>query len=113
MDMMRGRRRRGRHGRQPLPVKIDLEPRVDAFTPEPNAYGERIQMELAELEALRLVDLDNLTQEEAGDMMGVSRGTIWRLLKRGRTKVVAALVEGRKLEIIQPENLKEHISATS
>lgn len=102
--MMRGRRRRGRHGRQPLPVKIDLKPRIEAFTPEPNIYGEVIQLELAELETLRLVDLENYTQEEAGDMMGVSRGTIWRLLKSGRTKVIKALVDGRRLEIIQPEN---------
>ena len=94
----------GRYGRQPLPVKIDLKPRIEAFTPEPNIYGEVIQLELAELETLRLVDLENYTQEEAGDMMGVSRGTIWRLLKSGRTKVIKALVDGRRLEIIQPEN---------
>jgi predicted DNA-binding protein (UPF0251 family) len=98
---MRGRRRRGRHGRLPLPVKVDFRPKVNVFEPQPKAYGEYIQMELAELEALRLVDLENLTQEEAGEMMGVSRGTIWRLLSSGRSKVVSALVEGRRLEITQ------------
>ena len=110
--MMRGRRRRGRHGRQPLPVKIDLKPRVEAFMPEPKVYGEAIQLELAELETLRLVDLENHTQEEAGDLMGVSRGTIWRLLKRGRTKVIKALVDGRRLEIIQPDNRESKNSET-
>ena len=31
--------------------------------------------------------------------MGVSRGTVWRLLQSGRTKIAQALVEGRRIEI--------------
>jgi predicted DNA-binding protein (UPF0251 family) len=48
-----------------------------------------------ELEALRLCDRDDLTQEEAGKKMGVSRGTVQRILASGRKKVAAALAEGK------------------
>jgi len=53
----------------------------------------------AELEVMRLVDLEGLSQEEAGAKMGVSRGTIWRLLQEARRKTAAALSEGRRIDI--------------
>lgn len=52
-----------------------------------------------ELEALRLCDLEGFDQMGAGDRMGVSRGTVQRLLKSGRATVVRALVEGGALLI--------------
>ncbi|RKY54775.1 MAG: hypothetical protein DRP89_04570, partial [Candidatus Neomarinimicrobiota bacterium] len=52
------------------------------------------------LEALRLIDLEGLSQEEAGQRMGVSRGTIWRLLKNARRKIAQAITEGRPIYII-------------
>jgi len=58
-------------------------------------------MEPEELEALRLVDLEGLSQDEAGARMGVSRGTIWRLLQSARKKVARSLTEGRPLFITQ------------
>lgn len=100
--MMRGRRRRGGHGRFPLPVKVGKQAAAKVFKPEPPGPGEPVYLEFAELEAIRLVDLENLSQEAAGETMGVSRGTIWRLLNSGRTKVAQALTEGRRLEIVQP-----------
>lgn len=50
-----------------------------------------------ELEALRLCDRKGLTQEEAGDRMGVSRGTVQRILSSGRSKVAEALTECKAL----------------
>jgi len=50
-----------------------------------------------ELEAMRLVYLEGLTQKEASERMGISRGTLWRLLDSGRKKVVKALVEKRPI----------------
>jgi predicted DNA-binding protein (UPF0251 family) len=93
----RGRRRRGRQGRIPTPVYIGHTPPVKELAPNPSSQKEPIHIEAAELEALRLVDLEDLSQEEAGDRMGVSRGTVWRLLQRARKKTTQALVEGRKL----------------
>lgn len=54
---------------------------------------------LDELEALRLVDYEALSQEAAGERMGVSRGTIGRLLEKGRRTVTSALLNGRALRI--------------
>ena len=100
--MMRGRRRRGRYGRMPNPVYINHTSTIKAFNPEPETHGEPIQIEPEELEAIRLTDLENLNQEQAGERMGVSRGTIWRLLQRGRTKIALGLIEGRRIEISEP-----------
>jgi len=52
-----------------------------------------------ELEAMRLCDLEGLDQAEAGVRMGVSRGTVQRLVKSGRAKVLRALVESNALAI--------------
>jgi len=85
----------------PNPVYINHTATIKAFNPEPEAHGEPIQLEPAEIEAIRLTDLENLNQEEAGERMGVSRGTVWRLLQRGRSKIALALVEGRRVEITE------------
>jgi len=52
-----------------------------------------------ELEALRLCDVEGLHQAVAGERMGVSRGTVQRLLKTGRATLVRAVVEGAALLI--------------
>lgn len=69
-----------------------------------------IRLELGEFEAMRLCDLDGLDQEEAGRRMRVSRGTVQRLLKRGRSKVMEALVTTSALLIEEDshENLHSH-----
>jgi predicted DNA-binding protein (UPF0251 family) len=101
--MHRGRRRRGRRGRHPSPVYINHLPSAREFNPTPRGDGLPIQLEPSELEALRLVDLEDLSQEEAGERMGVSRGTVWRLLQEARSKVTQALVEGRPIRITHPQ----------
>ena len=63
-----------------------------------------IFMTYEEFEALRLVDYEGLTQEEAGKRMGVSRGTVWRALSSARKKVSQMLVEGRELVILPQGN---------
>jgi predicted DNA-binding protein (UPF0251 family) len=100
INMRRGRRRRGQRGRLPTPVFIGHTPKVVLFEPFPPRNGESITIEHEELEALRLVDLLALSQEEAGEMMGISRGTVWRFLKRAREKVARALTEGMRIQII-------------
>jgi predicted DNA-binding protein (UPF0251 family) len=52
-----------------------------------------------EVEVLRLVDLQGLTQEEAATALGVSRKTVWRDLHAARQKVTDALVHGKVIEI--------------
>ena len=65
---------------------------------------ETIRLELSELETMRLCDMEGLSQHDAGLRMGVSRGTVQRLLKRGRARVVRALIESKALLIEKGEN---------
>lgn len=60
---------------------------------------EKIHLDHDEFDALHLCDGEGLTQEEAGERLGVSRGTVQRLVAGGRKKLIDALVEGRALII--------------
>jgi predicted DNA-binding protein (UPF0251 family) len=94
------RHRQGRRGRFPKQVTIPNPAKTQRFIPQPTAAtANTITLEPAELEAIRLVDLEGLSQEQAGTQMGVSRGTIWRLVKSARKKVAQALTEGRPITI--------------
>lgn len=70
--------------------------RGKAFKPTgiPMSEVDQISLSRDELEALKLCDLDDLTQEEAGSRMGISRGTVQRVLAVARKKVAKALSEG-------------------
>jgi predicted DNA-binding protein (UPF0251 family) len=50
-----------------------------------------------EFESLKLCDLDDLIREEAGIRMGVSRGTVQRILSAARKKVATALAKGNAI----------------
>ena len=66
-----------------------------AFKPAgvPLSELEGITLYIDELETLKLCDHDGLTQAEAGLKMGISRGTVQRLLSSARGKVATALSE--------------------
>ncbi|MFH1580769.1 MAG: DUF134 domain-containing protein [Pseudomonadota bacterium] len=66
-----------------------------AFKPTgiPMTEIEKIVLYRDELEALKLCDADGLTQEDAGVKMGVSRGTVQRVLSSARKKAATALAE--------------------
>lgn len=66
-----------------------------AFKPAgvPMAEIDKIPVYRDEIEALKLCDLDGLTQEKAGEKMGVSRGTVQRILASARKKTAMALSE--------------------
>ena len=105
--MWRRRRRCGRSGRFPKPVTLETVPVVCSFTPNPLRNAEPVFIEMAELEALRLVDVEGLSQEETGQRMSISRGTIWRLVQSARKKTAQALTEGRPLQIAASQSSEE------
>ena len=51
------------------------------------------------MEALRLVDAEGLSQEDAALRMGVSRSTVCRILGEARTQVARALARGWAIRI--------------
>jgi uncharacterized protein len=59
----------------------------------------RVSLLPEELEALRLMDLEDLTQEDAAQRMGVSRSTFQRIVAQARRQVALALSEGAALII--------------
>ncbi|RLE95497.1 MAG: hypothetical protein DRJ57_06585 [Thermoprotei archaeon] len=102
----RWRHRRGGPGRPPKDRVIGFSIKRVTFVPVDERGvplpGEPIYLMPDELEALRLVYLEGLTQGEAAERMGVSRGTLWRVLDSGRRKIAQALVEGRPIVIVPP-----------
>ena len=88
---------------------IRAEPKANVFKPIYPFKSSRpkddvtISLSYDELEALRLVNYEGLTQEEAAKRMGISRGTVWRCLDAARRKVAAMLVEGKELRLIGEE----------
>jgi predicted DNA-binding protein (UPF0251 family) len=71
----------------------------------PLSQLEIVELGLDELEAMRLCDLEGNQQEEAAQRMGVSRGTIQRLLQIGRKKVLHAITEGEALSFADAEHV--------
>ena len=70
-----------------------------AFKPTGISLQElpQITLQQDELEVLRLCDFEGLFQEQAGERMGVSRGTVQRILTSARRKVAEALSTGSAL----------------
>jgi predicted DNA-binding protein (UPF0251 family) len=69
--------------------------RGKAFKPTgiPMTEIEKIRLYRDELETLKLCDLDGFTQEEAAKRMGISRGTVQRILSIARRKTAMAIAE--------------------
>ncbi len=64
---------------------------------------EKVPLLMDELEAMRLCDSEGLSQQRAGERMGVSRGTVQRLVSSGRKKVVESIVHCQALVIVKPD----------
>jgi predicted DNA-binding protein (UPF0251 family) len=85
-------RRRGRRW-------ISEMPQVRCFLPENGEGPEAVCLNLEELEAIRLVDLLELDQEDAAFYMGISRKAFWNDLASARRKIATALIYGTGLRI--------------
>nr|MBD3622413.1 DUF134 domain-containing protein [Sunxiuqinia sp.] len=65
----------------------------------PKNRAEQVVLFFEEYEAIKLLDYDNLTQEEAAVCMEVSRPTLTRIYEAARNKVARSMVEGKDLLI--------------
>ena len=93
---------RWRHGQQRSPRWIEHIPEVSFYKPAgvPLRELEIVEISYAEIEALRLTDLEGLTQEEAAQKMGISRRSLWNDLKTARKKIAYALTKGCAIQIV-------------
>jgi len=83
------------------PRRIRHNPAVTYFKPQgiPLRRLENIELGLDEVEALRLADLEEMSHEEVGEKMEISRATVGRILARARSKVAMALTQGMAISI--------------
>ncbi|PSU45453.1 hypothetical protein C9J12_22360 [Photobacterium frigidiphilum] len=94
--------------RPKIPRNICGRPADSCFKPNriPMSQLEKVQLADDEFEALRLVDLLKMQQQEAAIVMGVSRQTLANILKSACFKVMDCLTQGKAL-IMHHEEEKE------
>ena len=81
--------------------RVSAFPKATYFKPRGIPLSELSETVLTVdgLEAVRLADYQGLNMDEAAALMGISRHTFGRLLRKARHCVAQALIEGRALRI--------------
>lgn len=72
-----------------------------------------VEIPLDQFEAMHLCDVEGLDQEEAGSKMGVSRGTVQRLLYEGRRRLLEAIVDNSAITVNLRESEDRDVSVCS
>ncbi|MBF0507487.1 MAG: DUF134 domain-containing protein [Deltaproteobacteria bacterium] len=67
--------------------------------PVDSSFKEEVVLTIDELEAIRLADLEDLYQEQAAEMMNISRQTFGRIVDAAHKKIAQALINGLPLRI--------------
>lgn len=90
-----------RMGRPKLPRKGCCKPVCNCYQPEGSFRKNLSGVDLGrdEFAALKLHDVDGLSQKEAAKRMKVSQPTFARILSSAHTKLSSAIVKGEELRI--------------
>jgi len=80
---------------------VGFNPDVSYFKPRgiPLVDLDEVRLTVDEREAIRLADLLDLSHEDAGRKMGVSRATFGRIVQQARNAVADALINGKAINI--------------
>ncbi|MBU0632051.1 DUF134 domain-containing protein [bacterium] len=78
--------------------ELKFQPKFKDFIPV-GVKTESIDLLHEEIEAIYLMDFNDLYQEDAALSMGVSRTTFSRIIKSARTKIATALINGKGLHV--------------
>ncbi|MCD6233104.1 DUF134 domain-containing protein [bacterium] len=83
------------------PRRITFNPNVTYFKPRglPLSELEEVNLKIDELEAIRLCDLKDLSQEKAAKKMNISQSTLQRALTSARKKIADALINSKAIKI--------------
>ena len=84
-----------------IPKKICDVPQVDTFTPSGvrSPGSEAVVMSVEEYEVVRLIDHENMNQEQCAQVMGVARSTVQRLYNDARKKIADSIINVKVLKI--------------
>ena len=88
----------------PRPIKcrrVEFFPENTYFIPlgKRKCEVEEITLKIEELEAMRLKDIEGLSQKECAERMQVSRQTFQNIIDSARKKVAIALTQGNAIHI--------------
>ena len=79
---------------------IHQDPRISQFSPRGKpGRPEEVLLTMDEYEAIRLADFKGLEQEKADKSMRISQETFSRVLKRARSLISDAIVNGKIIKI--------------
>jgi len=90
----------------PRPCKrrrIRGNPNSNYFKPAgiPIRELKEIELEIAEFEAMRLVDFQGISQEQSAKQMQISQPTLSRILSSARNKIADSIINGKAIKIIK------------
>lgn len=76
-------------------------PSARCYAPQCNSneQDEVVSLLPEEMAALNLIDLQELEQEQAAAVLGVSRKTIWRDIHEAHRKIADALINGKMIQM--------------
>ncbi len=79
--------------------RINSKPSYNQFGPKGIPNNEFIDLSLDEYETIRLIDYQNMTQEECAKSMDVARTTVQRIYSNARNKIADAFINGKTIVI--------------
>lgn len=81
--------------------KVRCNPSCYYFKPRgiPMYSLDEVELELDELEAIKLADFDEMFQEEAAKKMNISRATFGRIILKAHHKIADAIINGKAIKI--------------
>lgn len=90
--------------REKVQRELSLKLHSKFFGPKDVEPEDTIVLLHEEIEAIQLMNILNMYQEEAAQKMNVSRPTFTRILKNARRKIAMALIYGYNLKIHEVKN---------
>lgn len=88
-------------GRPKKQRTIRFIPEINYFKPAgiPLRILDEESLTLDEIEAIRLADIEKLTQEQAAEEMNISRVTFLRIIDQAHNKIAKALIYGKAIQM--------------
>jgi predicted DNA-binding protein (UPF0251 family) len=80
---------------------VRFDPKINYFKPRgiPVFDLEEVCLTVDEREAVRLADLLDMSHEDAGSHMGVSRATFGRIVQNARKTIADAIINGKAVRV--------------